>query len=90
MITPSMALVESINSFCANFLVRLASKKKHCRGSVGHALSEFWTVLGLRGRVCRGGRKPAAMLLLAVDAHSATSHLFEIVLVDGSTILVVS
>ncbi len=76
-----MALMDSINSFCADFLVRLASVLRSTVGvSVGHALSvtEFWTVLGLRGRVCRGGRKPAAMPSMAADAHSATIHLFEL------------
>ena len=53
-------------------------------------MTEFWTVLGLRGWVCRGGRKPAAMPSLAADTHAATINLFEIVLVDGTTILVVS
>ncbi len=37
-------------------------------------MTEFRTVFELRWQVCRGGRKSAAAMSLAEDAHSATFH----------------
>ncbi len=69
-----MALVELINSFCADCHERLASVLSGYRRTCP-VRDRVWDFIRLRGWVRRGGRnRPAAMPSLSADAHSATLH----------------